>query len=132
MRLLSIVLLLMSSSCFAQNSAQYDACNEKAQVQSEINRCASDEAARVDAELNTVYRTLLQQVKRPAYVAKIKAAERAWVVYRDAYIDATYPATDKQSEYGTIFPMEVNMLRATLTRRQIEALREMMQTYKGD
>ena len=130
MRLLNIVFLLASSSCFAQNSAQYAACDEKANTQSELNRCANDEAARVDAELNTVYRALLRTVKRPAYVAKIKAAQRAWVVYRDAYIAATYPAEDKQAEYGTIYPMEVNNLRALLTRRQIVALQEMIQQHE--
>jgi uncharacterized protein YecT (DUF1311 family) len=48
-------------------------------------------------------------------VAKIKAAERAWITYRDAYMDATYPAKDKQAEYGPIYPMEANLLRAKLT-----------------
>jgi hypothetical protein len=36
-------------------------------------------------------------------VAKIKAAERAWVAYRDAYIEATYPAKDRATEYGCMF-----------------------------
>jgi uncharacterized protein YecT (DUF1311 family) len=131
MRFLAIAIVLISTSCFAQDSAQYRACNEKANVQFEINACASEEAARVDAELNSVYRTLLQTVKQPEYVEKIKAAERAWVVYRDAYIAAMYPAADKQAEYGSVFPTEVSNLRALLTHRQIVALREMIEQYKG-
>jgi uncharacterized protein YecT (DUF1311 family) len=131
MRFLAVAFVLVSTSCFAQESAQYRACNEKAKVQFEINACASEEAARVDAELNSVYRTLLQTVKQPEYAEKIKVAERAWIAYRDAYIQAMYPASDKQAEYGSIFPSEVSNLRVRLTHRQIVALREMIEQYKG-
>ena len=61
MRCLAIAFLVGSLPAFAQDSAQYRACNEKAKVQAEMNACASDEAARVDAELNRVYQKLLSQ-----------------------------------------------------------------------
>ena len=57
-----------------------------------MTSCASAEANRVDAKLNSTYRALLAKVaSQPEAVAKIKAAERAWVAYRDAYIEASYP-----------------------------------------
>lgn len=132
MRYLAAALLIASFSAFAQDSAQYRACSEKAKTQTEMNRCASDEAARVDAELNEVYRKLLSHAaSQEEAVAKIKTAERAWVAYRDAYIDATYPAKDKQAEYGSIYPMEADLLRAKLTQRQVTALEELLQQYSG-
>ena len=67
----------------------------------------------------------------PEAVAKIKAAERAWIAYRDAYTDAMYPAKDKQTEYGSTYPMEVDLLRAKLTQRQVTALKELLQQYSG-
>jgi uncharacterized protein YecT (DUF1311 family) len=98
-----------------------------------MNACASDEAARTDSELNEVYRKLLgQAAKQEEAVAKIKAAERAWVAYRDAYMAAIYPAKDKQAEYGSIYPMEADLLRAKLTQRQVTALKELLQQYSGD
>ena len=133
MRYLAIALLIASLPALAQDSAQYRACSEKAKTQTEMNHCASDEAARADTELNEVYRKLLSQAaSQEEAVAKIKAAERAWIVYRDAYLDAMYPAKDKQAEYGSIYPMEANLFRAKLTQRQVTALKEMLQQYSGD
>lgn len=132
MRYLAVVFLLASLPGLAQNSEQYRACNDKAKTQGEMNTCASEEAARVDAHLNDVYRKLLLQAARQQEaVVKIKAAERAWIVYRDAYVDAMYPAKDKQAEYGSIYPMEVDLLRAKLTQQQVAALKELLQQYSG-
>jgi len=130
--LLLVFLFAASLPGLAQDSAQYRACNEKAKTQSEMNACASEEAARVDTELNEVYRNVLARAgKQQEAVAKIKAAERAWIAYRDAYMDAMYPAKEKQAEYGSIYPMEADLLRAKLTQRQVIALRELLQQYTG-
>ena len=134
MRYLAVVFFVgvISSACFAQNSEQYRTCNDNAKTQAEMNACANKEAARVDAELNDVYRSLLSKAEsQPEAVAKIKAAERAWIAYRDAYIDAMYPAKDKQAEYGSVYPMEVDLLRAKLTQQQVAALKEMLQQYSN-
>ena len=133
MKYLSAVFLLAAFPAFAQDSAQYRACNEKAKTQMEMNTCASEEAARAYAELNEVYRKVLARAgKQEEAVAKIKAAERAWLAYRDAYIDAMYPAKDKKAEYGSIYPTEADLLRAKLTRRQVTALKELLRQYSGD
>ena len=52
--------------------------------------------------------------------------------YRDAYMDAMYPAENKQAEYGSIYPMEADLLRAKLTQRQVTALKELLRQYSGD
>jgi len=133
MKYLLFVFLLASLPALAQDSAQYRACNEKAKVQAELNVCASEETARADAELNEVYRKVLAEAgKQEEAVTKIKAAERARIAYRDAYMDAMYPAKNKQAEYGSIYPMEADLLRAKLTQRQVTALKELQQQYSGD
>jgi len=126
----AFLMTVISFACFAQDSAEYRACSDKANTQSEMTSCASDEAARVDAKLKTTYRALLARVtSQPEALAKIKAAERAWIAYRHAYIEATYPAEDKATEYGSIYPLDVNLLRAKLTRRQVAALEDMLLHY---
>ena len=126
----AFLMTVISFACFAQDSAEYRACSDKANTQSEMTACASDEAARVDAKLKTTYRALLARVtSQPEALAKIKAAERAWIAYRDAYIEATYPAEDKATEYGSIYPLEVTLLRAKVTQRQLAALEDMLQRY---
>jgi len=135
MKFLAVVLFFVSAvfsvtPALAQNSAAYRACTAKAKAQPELNSCAAEEATRVDAELNAIYRELLAKaVEEPDAVAKIKAAERAWVLYRDAYMEAMYPAEDKQAEYGSIYPMDAALLRAKLTQHQIAALKDLVEQY---
>ena len=136
LKLLTAVFLftvLNSFACIAQTSEQYRACNNGARTQSEMNVCASEEAASMDARLNQVYEELLSQTaNHQEAIAKIKAAERAWLIYRDAYIDAMYPAKDKQTEYGSVYPMEVDLLRAKLAQLQVDALEEMLRRYRRE
>lgn len=129
MRYFATILLLavVSGSVCAQQSAEYRACNEQAKTQTAMNACASDEAARADAQLNDVYRILLQKTADVTAREKIRLAERAWIAYRDAYVDAMYPKEDKQADYGSIYPMEVALLSAKLTRIQIAALQDLSQ-----
>jgi uncharacterized protein YecT (DUF1311 family) len=128
MKVLATLLLgaLSSLPLVAQVSGEYQNCNELAKTQSELNACASEEAVRDEAELNREYRKLLSMAGNDhERAAKIKLMERAWIAFRDAYLDAMYPAKDKQAEYGSMFPMEADMLRAQLTQQQIAALKEL-------
>lgn len=133
MKHMLIVFLLVPLASVAQESAAYRACNDKATTQMEMNTCAGEEAARVDARLNDVYHELLSTAgKRLEAVVKIKAAEKSWVAYRDAYMEAMYPAKDKQVEYGSIYLMEASLLRAKLTERHTTELKELLQQYSGE
>jgi uncharacterized protein YecT (DUF1311 family) len=129
-RVALLLLTLVSLPLLSQPSPRtFDACADK-KTQAELNSCANEEAKRADAELNSTYRTLLSKAApRPESVAKIKAAERAWIAYRDAYTEATFPAENKQAEYGSMYPMLVNLLRAKLTQQQITALKDLLDQY---
>ena len=130
--LLGCVWLFLSCLCVAQESPEYRACGDKAKNQVEINSCAVDESKRADAELNRVYSELLVKVnKDAAVVSKVKAAERSWITYRDAYIEAMYPATNKQSAYGSMYAMQVNLLGAKLTRQQTAALNDLLKKHES-
>jgi uncharacterized protein YecT (DUF1311 family) len=132
MRRLAVALLiaLCSLPCRAQESKRLRACLDKANTQPAMQICASQEAARADATMNAVYRKLLSKANgQPLAVEKIKAAQVAWMSYRRAYIDAMYPAKDKQVEYGSMFPMEADLLYATLTRKHIADLRGLLRQY---
>lgn len=123
-------LALHALPSFAQDLPQYNACIKKANTQSEMNTCASQESARVDVDLNLMYHKLLSKAgSRPEAIAKVRIAERAWIQYRDSCLDAAFPAKDTQTEYGSIYPMESNLLRARLTRRHIASLHDLVQQY---
>src|SRR5438067_4399056 len=75
---------LSSLPCVADTSAQYRVCSENAKTQARMNACANEEVTRGDAEANGIYRALVARTSRqPEALAKVKAAERAWIVYRD-------------------------------------------------
>ena len=123
---------LSSLPCVADTSDQYRVCSENAKTQARMNACANEEVTRGDAEANGIYRALVARTSRqPEALAKVKAAERAWIVYRDAYIDAMYPEEHKQVEYGSVYPMEIDLLRATLTREHVTALKQLLQRYSN-
>jgi uncharacterized protein YecT (DUF1311 family) len=131
--LLCAVLVFSAFPLLSQDSSQLKACNEKAMTQLAINACASQEADRVDASLNTTYRQLLTKAKSEHNaVPKIKTAERDWIAYRDAYIEATYPATDKRTEYGSMYAMDVALLRAKLTQLHLADIQELLKEYSSD
>src|SRR5690348_12899053 len=122
-----LLLAVVSGSVCAQQSAENRACNEQAKTQTAMNVCASEEAARADKQLNDVYRILLHKTTDVTAAEKIRVAERAWIAYRDAYIDAMYPQENKQGNSGSNDPMGAALLRAKLTRIQIAALQDLSQ-----
>jgi uncharacterized protein YecT (DUF1311 family) len=95
-----------------------------------MNACAGQERKRADTELNSSYRALLAKTaKQPETAAKIRTAQESWLVYRDAYLEAMFPAADKQTEYGSIYPMQLALLGAKLTRQQTAALKALFRQH---
>jgi uncharacterized protein YecT (DUF1311 family) len=133
MRSLAIVIALAITGCrcYGQNSADYERCADKAQTQSEQDKCANDEAARADSALQAVYRGFLAKIAGDSLaIAKLREAETVWRRYRDAYIEAVYPARDKQLAYGTEYPMDVDLLGAKLTREHLAAITYLINEYQ--
>ena len=101
------------------------------------NACASEEVKRVDEEMNETYRNLLSAVSNNPYeppeaVETISNVQKAWAAYRDAYMQALFPAENRLEMYGSIYPMTANLVRATLTRQHIEALNVLLRHYNGE
>ncbi|MDR3734293.1 MAG: lysozyme inhibitor LprI family protein [Acidobacteriaceae bacterium] len=100
--------------------------------QSGMNYCAAEDTKRSDQELNRVYQQLLAKVKTDVLATnKIKMAERAWVAYRDAEIDAMWPLGNAM-EYGSVNPMCVYMYRKDLIDARIKQLKFMLSSESGD
>lgn len=126
--LLLCVVMVALLSVSAQKKRAIDPC--KGNTQSELNACAVAEFERADAELNRVYHQLLKTVESDKLATtKIKWAEQTWIVYRDAYLEAMYPAEDKQANYGSIYPMEHADLMTKLTKEQTAALKELLHAH---
>lgn len=126
----AVMVALLSVSAQKKQQAS-DPC--KGNTQSEMNECAFREFKRADAELNRAYHQLLKTVESDKLATtKIKWAEQTWIVYRDAYMEAMYPAEDKQANYGSIYPMEHAELLTKLTQDQTAALKELLRAHSAE
>ena len=80
-------------------------------TQADMNQCAAADYRKADAELTRAYRKL---EKTP----ELRAAERAWIAYRDA--DCAYEAANDRG--GSIAPMVTSMCLTARTRERIAVL----------
>ncbi len=111
----------------AGQSKSYKACMKSARTQTELTQCAGEDRGVADSEMNRVYEQLLAKAKTDSTSAeKIRAAQRAWIAFRDAELEAIFPREDKQAEYGTMYPMCYSNLAADLTRQRTAQLRRML------
>jgi uncharacterized protein YecT (DUF1311 family) len=113
------LLLAAGTTAFAQTQLE---SNEKA--------CASYKKA--DAALNKTYQQILSQYRADTlFIEKLRTAQRAWIAYRDAHLEALYPAADKRAEYGTVNPMcqctaleEITNERTKMLKKWIDGIEE--------
>lgn len=108
-----------------------------AQSQREMNQAAGSKFATADAELNRVYKEILRLYKdKPAFIEKLRVAQRAWIKFRDAELEALYPVGPDESAqylYGSVFPMCWAVNKESLTRARTSTLRQWLKgTEEGD
>jgi uncharacterized protein YecT (DUF1311 family) len=100
-------------------------CLATATTQSERNQCATGQLKAADDELNRVYQALLRQYKdNREFLEKLRKAQRAWLTFRAAELEARFPAPNKQRRYGSVYPMCANAFVAEQTQERIKRLRE--------
>ena len=92
-----------------------------ANTQFDLNQCAARARDKADAELNKVYRELLKDTGA-AERAKLRAAQLAWIKFRDAHCD--YESVGNKG--GSIYPMVFSFCLAKVTAGRVEQLREIM------
>ncbi len=95
------------------------------QSQLEMNASGKAEFDSADAELNKSYREILQKRRADtSFVVKFKRAQRAWVVFRDAHVDAIYSAANARREYGSVYPSCRYGVLTALTRERVSQLQD--------
>ena len=96
-----------------------------AQTQSESTQDACATLKQADALLNKSYNQVLSEYKtNAAFIRKLRIAQRAWIAYRDAQLEALYPASNKRAEYGSVFPMCRCSALAALTTQRADELKK--------
>jgi len=126
LRLLPLLLLAAASS--ATWGAEAIKCND-AGTQLELNACALDEFKRADQELNQTYAAVLKKENQdPTFIRKLRAAQRAWIAFRDAEIDSTYACNEKDPRvcWGSMLPLSVTAYKTKLTRERTARLQRFL------
>lgn len=104
-----------------------------AQTQADLNDDACEAYREADKKLNAIYQQLLEQHKEDAnFTTKLRKAQRAWLAFRDAEMEAIYPADNKREEYGSIYPMCSCLEQAALVNHRIEQLSSWLTAKEGD
>lgn len=104
-----------------------------AQTQLEMNMEFCGEYQKAIQKLDAVYRQVLMKHEADeAFVEKLKAAQKAWLAFRDAEMDALYPAGDKRLEYGSVYPMCRCIEQSALVNERIEQLSGWLSAEEGD
>ena len=98
------------------------ACAGGAKQAQSADKAISPQAA--TAEMERIYGLILQRFEQDdLFIAKFQAAQTAWKQYRDAHLEALYPAKDKRLAYGSVYGRCRQTALAELTRQRIEQLR---------
>jgi len=78
----------------------------RAQTQGDLDEQSCGQFHKADVALNETYSRILKEyAKDQQFIAKLKTAQKAWLAFRDAELEALYPEDNKQAEYGTVYPM---------------------------
>jgi uncharacterized protein YecT (DUF1311 family) len=86
--------------------------------QGTMNRCAEDDWRASDAKLNAAYGRLTAALDDENYKTKLRAAQRAWITFRDT--ECTYETAE--NEGGSIHPLVYFGCLKRLTDERTKAL----------
>ena len=101
--------------------AAKDPC-ANATTQAEMNDCQGKEYKKADAELNAAYKQLMSKLDDDGERAALKAAQLAWIKFRDA--DCEYEAYLNKG--GTIYPLVYGGCLTAVTQARTRQLRQQL------
>jgi uncharacterized protein YecT (DUF1311 family) len=127
--ILCIFVLAVARNASAQKS---DPCFSK-HTQSEMNSCEFAQYAKVDAELNSVYRKLIAKYKSDdEFVKKLRIAQESWLKFRNDDLASLYYQENIPGAYGSVHPMCKALDLIRLTDERVKELKEMLNPEEGD
>ena len=115
-----VLALLLSSISIAAQKPTDDPC-ANAQSQLEMNMCWGNQYKAADAKLNAVYREFTSKLSAEE-AAQLKAAQLAWIKFRDANCEFVADAY----KGGSIRPMIAAMCLADVTSARTSELKTQM------
>ena len=127
-RFLFLSLVVLISFGISAQQKKPDPCDkaEQSGVTLDLVECSQRKLADADAELNKTYRQLIAKMDNKQWEAKLRAAQQAWIKFRDANCDY-------ESEFsggGSASTFEYNFCLADMTSVRAKQLLEMLNHIK--
>ncbi len=120
---ITLVLLLSNTVAWADEEIK---CNHDGN-QAELNVCAYEDYQAADKKLNDTWKSLMTKYKaEKTATAKLKAAQKAWIAFRDAEMDAMFACEedDVQTCWGSMYPLLLNSELQTMTEARTQQLQK--------
>jgi uncharacterized protein YecT (DUF1311 family) len=129
------IILFLGAALFAQSiwAEEFVKCN-LAGTQLELNACANDDFGRADADLNSTYQKLLKKVAGDSlFIKKIRIAQNAWLVFRDAELDARFSCAEDDIHrcWGSSYLMSFLARKTELTKERTRQLKQILEVGTG-
>lgn len=118
--------LLVVSGLLLSTSVMAEDC-DSATTQADINQCYTAEYKKQDDLLNQTYKQVMDRAGEKQK-AQLKAAQNAWIGFRDA--DCAFLSSGAES--GSVYPMVKAGCLADKTRERTELLKSTLQCEEGD
>lgn len=129
-RLVFLVLALMvlgSAIAFAEQNGAANAAPSNGGQQEMLEK-AFIELKQANDTLDNMYEQILNKYKDDKeFIAKFTNAQATWLAFRNAELDAIFPAQDKRT-YGSIYPLSYAQEKTRLT---IERAKQINQWITG-
>ena len=120
-------------AALAPASAQEPRC-QRSGNQAELNACAADDFKQADRELNATWQALLRkEADDKPFIAKLRTAQKAWLAFRDAELEAHFACDSENSRmcWGSMEGMSFMMRKKDLTQQRTKMLKEMLEHGHG-
>ena len=103
---LIMLVLLLTLNCPGQTEEKKNWRTDPYATQLDMNEGARGDFDKADAKLNKLYQLARARHKGESlFLQKFQKAQQAWLAFRDAHMEARYPAADKRAEYGSVYSM---------------------------
>ncbi len=129
---LLIIFLAIGFIILSKVSRAEDVCESG--MTSDLTTCACQATEKADKELNKWYQETLKQYEDNAGIIKrLKEAQRAWIKFRDAYIESIYPNNfEDYPPAGTAMPMCLCDVQTSLINQRIQQLKNILEIPEYD
>jgi uncharacterized protein YecT (DUF1311 family) len=140
-RAIAWIALLSVAPCFAmppgnppEDASKPTRSPHHAFSQRDLNDQAATDTRAADREMNRVYAAILSKyAKDSAFIKKFKAAQRAWLLFRDAEVAANYPDMGQKGAHASVSTMCWDMTITELTRQRTRELKSWLKgPVEGD